>query len=74
MVRDLLHNYLQPRITTYEKVAQLLGAKEYDVDISGGNCPAYSLGMCSGLGLDYDSLYVCFGKDKKISKVGHIQH
>jgi hypothetical protein len=52
----------------------MLGPAEYQVDIEGQSCAAYSLGMCSGLGWDYDSLYICFAEDDKVARAGHVQH
>ena len=74
MVRNLVNEYLMPEGTTRGTVAGLIGPAEYDVEIEGRACDAYSLGMCSGLGWDYDSLYVCYGDDGKIVGAGHVQH
>jgi len=74
MVRNLLRTHLLIGETTRETVNALLGSMEYEVDIRGRPCEAYSLGMCSGLGIDYDALYVCYADDGTISSTGHIQH
>ena len=74
MVRNLLQKHVIVGETTRDVATALLGAKEYDVVIHGTSCDAYSLGMCSGLRIDYDSLYVCYAEDDVVSATGHIQH
>lgn len=74
MVRDLTRNYLIPESVSRDDVYALLGRTELTVEIYGQSCVAYTLGMCSGLGIDYDSLYVCFDSNDKISSTGHVQH
>ena len=74
MVRDLLRVHLLIGETTYETATAILGVKEYDVVLQEQTCDAFSLGMCSGLGIDYDALYVCSAEDGTISSTGHIQH
>lgn len=74
MVRDLTRNYLIPETVSRDEVQALLGRTERTVEINGQSCIAYTLGMCSGLGIDYDSLYVCFDSNDRISSAGHIQH
>ncbi|MGH1424282.1 MAG: hypothetical protein ACRBBU_06105 [Pseudooceanicola sp.] len=74
MVRDLLRNHLLIGETKSANATTLLGAMEYEVDIRGHSCDAYCLGMCSGLGIDYDALYVCYSENGTISSTGHIQH
>lgn len=74
MVRDLTNNHLLPQTTRREEVIELLGRSTYNVQINGLECPAYSLGMCSGIRIDYDSLYVCFNKDGTVASAGHVQH
>ena len=74
MIRDLLRTHLLIGETERSTATALLGAMEYEVDIQGRSCDAYSLGMCSGLGIDYDALYVCYAEDGTISSTGHIQH
>ena len=74
MVRDLIRNYLYRKLVSRDEVHALLGRTERTVEINGKSCLAYTLGMCSGLGIDYDSLYVCFDSNDRISSVGHVQH
>lgn len=74
MVRDLTRNYLIPETLSRDEVYALLGRTERTVEINGQSCIAYTLGMCSGLGVDYDSLYVCFDVNDRISSAGHVQH
>lgn len=74
MVRNLLRKCVLVADTTRDTEIALLGAKEYDVVIHGTSCDAYRLGMCSGLRIDYDSLYVCYAEDDVVSATGHIQH
>lgn len=74
MFRDLTRNYLIPETVSRDEVHALLGRTEHTVEINGQSCPAYSLGMCSGIRIDYDSLYVCFDSNDRISSVGRFQH
>ncbi|MBO9408694.1 hypothetical protein J7399_14755 [Shimia sp. R9_1] len=74
MVDDLTTSYLVPGQMTRDQVTAMLGPSTYKIKIDGIACPAYSLGMCSGLGIDYDSLFVCFGVDDRVSSTGHVQH
>ena len=74
MVRNLVRNHLIVDRTTRETVTALLGPKEYSVSAHGRSCEGYVLGMCSGLRIDYDSLYVCYGKNGTVSAAGQIQH
>lgn len=74
MVRDLARNYLIPETVSRDEVYALLGRTKGTVKINGQSCIAYTLGMCSGLGIDYDSLYVCFDSNDRISSAGHVQH
>ena len=74
MVRDLTRNYLILETVSRDEVYALLGRTKQTVKINEQSCIAYTLGMCSGLGIDYDSLYVCFDTNDRISSTGHIQH
>lgn len=74
MVRDLTQNHLILETTSREEAIALLGEHERTIDINGESCAAYSLGMCSGIGIDYDSLYVCYNAENKITATGHVQH
>lgn len=38
-----------------------------------GNLAHYELGMCSGIGIDFDSLYVEYSGDKVV-RADHVQH
>ena len=70
MVRSLIRSHLTTG-TERNSVLSLLGpAESKDKD----GCLDWSLGMCSGLGIDYDSLLVCFDSSAKVVKASHIQH
>lgn len=74
MVRDLVRNHLLIGATSREEVLALLGPAEFKVGIEGQDCDDYGLGICSGLGWDYDSLYVCYAEDGTVARAGHVQH
>lgn len=74
MVGDIRRNHLIKGVTSRAQIIAQLGAQEYTLDIKGQSCAAYSLGMCSGLGIDYDSLYVCFDAENRVSFSGQVQH
>lgn len=73
MVRDLVRAHLVAG-TSRERVLALLGAPETGVKIEGASCDDYGLGVCSGLGWDYDSLYVCYAENGTVARAGHVQH
>lgn len=72
MVRSLLRDHLTAGAKR-EAVIALLGPEEF-TDKDGAGCLHWNLGMCSGLGLDYDSLFVCFDGAGHLIKAGHMQH
>ena len=74
MVRDLVRAHIALGETTRQGVLDLLGPTKGRVKIEGQTCDDYNPGMCSGLGWDYDSLYVCFAGDGTVSAAGHVQH
>lgn len=75
MVRDLLRHHIIRSQTSRQEVVATIGPDEYDVQLDDGRiCSAYHLGMCSGLGIDYDALYVCYGPDDVVASAGTIQH
>lgn len=74
MVRSLVREQLVVGTTTRAQVLSLLGPVEGLVKISGATCDDYGLGVCSGLGWDHDSLYVCYAGDGTVSLAGHVQH
>jgi hypothetical protein len=74
MVGDLLSNHIMVRQSTRDDVLGLLGAARYSVDIDGHTCDGYRLGMCSGWGWDYDSLYICYDAAGVVGRSGHLQH
>lgn len=40
---------------------------QMDIDVKERSCEAYGLGLCGGLGIDYDALYVCYAGNDPIS-------
>ncbi len=73
MVRDLVLAHLVVGASR-KQVLSLLGAPETKVKIEGVSCDDYGLGVCSGLGWDYDSLFVCYAEDGTVARAGHVQH
>lgn len=72
MVRSLLRDHLKTG-TSREVVTGLLGpALRSEKDAAG--CMDWSIGMCSGFGWDYDSLFVCFDAADHLVEAGHVQH
>ncbi len=74
MVRDLTKNYLVKGKTSRFQVSQLLGKVDGVFRFNNQQCYRYFVGMCSGLRIDYDSLYVCFDNQGLVSSSGHQQH
>lgn len=75
MVRDLLRHHIIRSQSSRQEVVATIGPDEYDVQLDDGRiCSAYHLGICSGLGIDYDALYVCYGPDDVVASAGTIQH
>lgn len=70
MVRDLQRRYLRPGMTR-EQVVALLGAPD---GAPQEGCIAYVLGMCSGFGIDYDDLRICFTPDGGLIKSLTVQN
>ncbi len=70
MVWDLQRNYLKAGMGI-EDVKRLLGPSP---KVNGTQCIDYDLGMCSGLKMDYDSLYVCFDENWKLAASYTVQH
>jgi hypothetical protein len=66
MVFSLTWFHLARGRTTKQEVVEMLG--EGDARGDGRACLTYSLGMCSGLGVDYDDLLVCFDDDNKFER------
>lgn len=69
MVNDIKDRLLRPKISVTE-VEQLLG--QPDMKFSGEY--RYVLGMCSGLGWDYDDLHIYFDSQGKMTRAAIIQH
>ena len=69
--------------TTRVRVIEMLGddftpyrrsESQSGVATSGApSCIQWTLGMCSGLGVDYDSFVVCFDNNEKVEKSFHYQ-
>lgn len=74
MVRDLVSGHIAVGKTTRQGVMDLIGSTRSHVKIEGQTCDDYNLGMCSGLGWDYDSLFVCYAEDGTVRRAGHVQH
>lgn len=72
MVGDVRKN-IAPVGTSKEKVIEILGPNFDNAMFDKEGCIEYSLGMCSGLKIDYDHLVVCFDKQSKVSKTYHYQ-
>jgi hypothetical protein len=70
MVADLQDRYLHDSMTLAQ-VEALLGKPDGPAR---NGCVDYSLGMCSGFQMDYDSLYVCFNDDGGVSSSYTVQH
>lgn len=74
MVDDLIDTYLQPGQLSQAQVGQLLGTPNQTFQHEAQQCVGYFVGMCSGFGLDHDSLYVCFDAAGQVADAGHRQH
>jgi hypothetical protein len=72
MVQSLRRNHLAVG-TGRDAVIKLLGAEDMSSD-DRPMCLHWFLGMCSGLGWDYDSLQVCFDEADRLIESGHVQH
>jgi hypothetical protein len=73
MLQDLKDNYLKIGKTSIRNIISLLGQEEA-IQKNGTKCLKYSLGMCSGFKIDYDSLYVCFDDNDILKKLYIVQH
>jgi hypothetical protein len=69
MAIDLQTTILLPGLAKAE-VKRLLGAPDY----AEANVAEYALGMCSGLGIDLDTLNVHFDAGDKVAGVQIVQH
>lgn len=74
MVRDLVRGHIAVGQTTRQGVMDLIGSTRSHVKIEGQTCDDYNLGMCSGLGWDYNSLFVCYAENGTVVRAGHVQH
>lgn len=70
MFRDLQKNHLPVGLSRSE-VELKIGNGSYDQQ---RNCVSYPLGMCSGLGIDLDSLNVCYNNENRVLSVTHFQN
>ena len=68
---DDIERRLDRTAPTREEVLELLG-EPYREDDNG--TLEYSLGAWSGFRIDYDSMYVSFGSDGRVSGVYRVQH
>ena len=69
MVFSLRHYYLKSGMD-YSTVRKLLGKPDLEKD----GCLHYTLGMCSGLGMDFDSLNISFDDERHLTKSFTEQH
>ncbi len=69
MAHDIKTNILRAGLTKTE-VERLLGAPDFNRD----DISEYSLGMCSGLRIDFDTLDVHFNPEGRLVKVQVVQH
>lgn len=57
--------------TSKETIIQLLGPATHSQ--GDPSCTDYRLGMCSGFGMDYDWLRICYDQGNKVRSVSHYQ-
>ncbi len=70
MAKDIVKNHLSAEMKQQEIIA-LLGTPDTD---KGAGEIRYILGMCSGLGFDYDALHIYFKKSGEFSHAKIYQH
>lgn len=70
MYQNLKRNHLQVG-KSEEEIMGLLGNGTVNRDTL--LCTDYDLGMCSGFGIDYDWLHICYDQRKKINSVSPYQ-
>ncbi|MBT2131561.1 hypothetical protein [Aliiroseovarius lamellibrachiae] len=80
MVGSIMNDHLSKEGADKTFVMDLLGSpsflgefERYTGDKDVRDCVFYSLGACSGLGLDYDSFFICFTPEGAISLADHYQ-
>ena len=77
MLRDLRKNYLTTG-RKKEEIIKLLGKEEETLSdkrlTQNEDCIGYTLGMCSGIGMDFDSLYICFDSAEQLTRTFWLQH
>lgn len=61
MLRSLTRNHLVVGKLQRSEAVALLGTDFFERKCSGQSCIVYTLGACSGFGIDYDHLELCFG-------------
>lgn len=69
MANDIKNRLLNPGMSTIE-VERLLGEPDFKASAE----YRYVLGMCSGIGWDYDDLHVYFDNHGKLVRAAIIQH
>jgi hypothetical protein len=72
MVNDLKYEYIHIKTTTKQEVVELLGTPDINNSTSRrnkNNCIGYSLGMCSGMQIDYDTFFICFDDKDLINNI-----
>ena len=77
MLQSLLAGPLSQPNLDRESVATLLGAPNGHSMINDSgrmrSCDIWLLGVCSGIGIDEDALYVCFDPDGTLTSAGHLR-
>jgi hypothetical protein len=79
MVADLLAHHLPSGGSSRPAVTALLGSPDIEgaLRLNGvrhDRCAEWLVGMCSGFGIDWDTLYVCHDAQGRIAAAGHLQH
>lgn len=72
MVSDLQSRYLRPGVEQ-KTVEALLGPADFEGRTK-KTCREYILGMCSGLQMDFDGLFVCYDADGGLTESYTVQH
>jgi hypothetical protein len=72
MVSDLKSRHLH-RGTDRKTIEELLGPDDSSASMENA-CREYLLGMCSGFGMDFDGLVVCYDGNGKLKDSYTVQH
>lgn len=79
MVADLVGRHLAPGGLDRARVRALIGPPDVQGPLAlhgihQPDCDEVLLGMCSGFGIDWDTLAVCYDRQGHIAATGHVQH